>query len=444
LAAILAIALATRLLAAGVIHWFVAHSGAGRLCIFPDTEYYWLLARTIRAGATYQVIEWGTVPHLALRTPGYPLFLAACQFFFGESTLAVRLVQAVLGTASIWLVYRLAQQFDRRIAPTGGPKYATVPLFSAGLAAVDPFLVAMSEVLLSEALFIPLLLVFLCGLASLWRMTQEADGSGGHLSMPSAGLLALATGAAGGAAILTRPSFALFVPVVLLSWILAGAAARCLRPAWRGSLFVVLGAAVVMSPWWVRNARVFGRFVPTSVWLGASLYDGLNPRATGASDMKFLAEPQFRKLNELEQDAALRRRAIEFARANPERVLELAVVKFQRYWSPWLNAAEYRSGILTVASTAMVIPTYFLVIAGAWDRRRDLRALALLAGPLVYFCAVHVVFVSSVRYRISGEAPALALAAIGLARLFQRLGRGRRRPNPSDRSDRSDSPGGVR
>jgi hypothetical protein len=39
--------------------------------------------------------------------------------------------------------------------------------------------------------------------------------------------------------------------------------------------------------------------------------------------------------------------------------------------------------------------------------------LTLLAGPLLYFCAIHMVFASSMRYRIPGEMPALGLAAIG-------------------------------
>ncbi|MEJ7637449.1 MAG: hypothetical protein WKF75_05505 [Singulisphaera sp.] len=51
--------------------------------------------------------------------------------------------------------------------------------------------------------------------------------------------------------------------------------------------------------------------------------------------------------------------------------------------------------------------------------------MTLLAGPLLYTCALHVVFVGSMRYRIVNEVPALGLAAIGLRWLMGRRRRGR-------------------
>ena len=122
--AVLAVALALRVLAAGVLQWFVQKNVPNRLCVFPDTQYYWQLAKTIRAGSAYEIVEWGSISHRALRTPGYPLFLAACQAIFGEWSLGVRLVQAVLGTLSVGLVYLLTQRLvqcrglaQRRVFP---------------------------------------------------------------------------------------------------------------------------------------------------------------------------------------------------------------------------------------------------------------------------------------------------------------------------------------
>ena len=161
--------------------------------------------------------------------------------------------------------------------------------------------------------------------------------------------IALGSGAAAGAAVLVRPSWALFVPAMLAAWVVAGVFAGQGRAAARGAVLCAVGLVVIMAPWWVRNARIYGRFVPTALWMGASLYDGLNPRATGASDMiPFLRDPEIWPLDEQDQDAELTRRAIAFAREQPVRVLELAVVKLGRYWSPWPNAEGFRSWGLAV------------------------------------------------------------------------------------------------
>ncbi len=255
-----------------------------------------------------------------------------------------------------------------------------------------------------------------------WRCSGASKTKLERLVPAKRVLVAAASGAAGGAAILTKPSFALFLPCALVCWIAASACSRdrqLLREALRSARLIAASIAVVMSPWWVRNAQTYGRFVATSVWFGASLYDGLNPAATGASDMRFRERPDILTMSELEQDATLTRRAVAFARDHPGRVLELAVIKLGRYFSPWPNAEEIRSPWLAVLSGAIVIPVYCLIIAGLWDRRRDVRALVLLAGPLVYFCAVHLVFVSSIRYRIPGEMVATTLAGMGFARMLE-------------------------
>ncbi len=422
---IVAIALGLRVLAACLVQWYVERGGSLRVCLFPDAEYYWFLARTIRQGAPYDIIEWGSIHHFALRTPGYPIFLAACQTILGEQPLAVRLVQAVLGALVVWLVYQLTRRLaaPAELEPACGRLCWTVPLIAATLAALNPYYIAMSELILSEAVFVPLMLLTLWGLAVLWRPAAVTACAGTPAAPWRAALTALGTGATGGAAILTRPSWGLFLPAVLLVWIVHAVRSgdvRLRRTAFQGALLVLVGAVLTMSPWWARNARIYGRFVPTALWLGASLYDGLNPQATGASDMAFLADPALRELDELGQNAALTQRAVDFARSNPRRVLELAAIKLGRFWSPWPNASEYRSAVLAVASTLLVVPLYLLMLMGAWIRRHDLRAWVLLAGPVLYFCAVHLVFVSSIRYRIPGEPAALGLAAIGLRSIAKR------------------------
>ncbi len=416
LAVLLELALALRVAAADAVEWLVRRGSTPRLDVFPDTGIYWELARAIRAGGPYEYVEWADIPHFAIRTPGYPLLLAACQSAFGERTLPVRLVQAALGAVCVYLVYRLAAQFVSESERSRRGRWS-IPLVAAALAAVNPHYLFLSAVVLSEAAFEPLMLATLLGLAVLWKArpvdARTDRGDGWRMAA-----IAIGTGLSAGAAVMVRPSWLLFLPAMLGAWLLAAWRRGEVRAASRGSMLVVLGAVAVMAPWWVRNARVYGRFVPTALWMGASLYDGLNPRADGSSEMlPFLRDPEIWPLDEQDQDADLTRRAIAFARDNPARVLELAAIKLGRYWSPWPNAEGFRSWPIAVASALVELPILALIAAGLWARRGDARAWVMLAGPLLYFCALHAVFASSMRYRIPAEMPALALAGIGRARM---------------------------
>jgi hypothetical protein len=221
-------------------------------------------------------------------------------------------------------------------------------------------------------------------------------------------------------AVLVRPSWALFPPAALAIWLVVMRhSRRALVAAAQGAILCSLGIVLVMGPWWARNIHVFGRVVPTALWLGASLYDGTNPEATGSSDMSFLERTEIWPLDEEDQDARLVSGAASFARARPLEVLRLALVKLARYWSPRPSAEGFRSRALALLSASVELPLLLLIALGAYHRRRDARAWALLAGPILYFCGLHLVFASSMRYRIPGEMVALCLASLGL---FERAG----------------------
>jgi hypothetical protein len=230
LALVLEIALALRVMAADAVEWYVRCWGPGRLCVFDDTNIYWGLAQAIRTGELYQYVEWSDIPHFAVRTPGYPLVLAACQSVFGEQTLPVRLVQAALGTLSVYLVYCLARQFVEpttvlSTAPDAVRRRWTILLVAGAIAAVNPYYLLMSSLILSEAVFEPLMLASLLGLAVLWparstsaaRVARVAGASRVIRSTHSiagwkAVLVALGTGAASACDVLVRPSWAAVRP----------------------------------------------------------------------------------------------------------------------------------------------------------------------------------------------------------------------------------------
>ena len=395
-------ALFLRVAAADLVQWWAQRRHA--LCLFPDTTIYWGLAKKVVNGEPFEVVFWGDLPHFALRTPGYPLFLAGCQWLFGARALPARLVQSFLGAACVVLVARLVL---RALPERPTWRGWSIPFIAAAFTAFDPFVISNSAFLLSEALFLPLMLLAQCAFAELWTST-----SSNHRRTA----WALAAGVVSGAAVLVRPSWSLYLPMLLVFWLLLG------RGSFRGKLggsgLVVLGFVLIMAPWWARNAAIHGKFVPTALWMGASLYDGINPRATGASDMEFLNEPDFWPLDEAAQDKLLGDRALAFAREHPGRVARLALSKAGRFWSPWPNAEGFASIPVALVSCLIVLPIFGLTALGVWRSRRDPTALVLLALPLLYTFALHLFFVSSMRYRIPVFVPALGFTAMAVSYLF--------------------------
>lgn len=155
------------------------------------------------------------------------------------------------------------------------------------------------------------------------------------------------------------------------------------------------------------------------------MYDGLNPKADGSSDMDFvpsfrqqvLAEPWAEGVDEpleAKLDRRLREEAIRFAREHPRRAVELALLKFSRMWNIWPNASEYRSWPLRLAVLVSYAPLLLLGIVGAFRHARRGWPWLWSALPAVYLALLHLVFVSSIRYREPAMLPLAALAAAAL------------------------------
>lgn len=148
--------------------------------------------------------------------------------------------------------------------------------------------------------------------------------------------------------------------------------------------------------------------------MGPSLYDGWNPDANGDSNMTFFdRENVLGQMSEYEMDRHYRSRAWQFAFDNPYRVLELAWIKTLRYWNPFPNASQFQSTSLKLMSLMWYLVVFAPAILGIWKFRRRLEILAICGGPILYFAALHLCFVSSVRYRLPGEYALLILSAVG-------------------------------
>lgn len=410
---LIGVALLARIIAAVLIEQYVQQADR-QFLVEGDANGYWMLAQKIAAGEDYSIY---TPPRRVLRMPGFPLLLATSIKLFGDSILAARFVLAIVGTACCWLTYCLGKRLH---TPATG-------FWSAAFVAINPLHIGNSVLILSETWFTFWMLISL--LALHWMLSAGCATS--QKTSPddttcSAGpcawrlwLRSLAAGALVGITVLVRPGFLPWLGICCLASFALLRRRLLVRALVCSGL--ILACVAVLLPWAARNANVTGHWVFTSLWSGPSLYDGLNPTATGASDMRFFDDENvLGHMTEFEMNEHYKSRAVDFAVNNTSKTAVLAIQKLGMVLSPMPNFANRKGWAI---SAVCVTAWLFLVVscvAGLKTRQLSTLGLLIVAGPLVQFLLVHMVFVGSVRYRLPLEFPLAVLAAIGWQKLAVR------------------------
>ena len=364
-----------------------------------DANGYWELGQKIAAGEEYSIYQ---PPRRILRTPGFPLLLAACIRVFGPSIFAASIVMAFVGCGCCWLTWILAKRVTDE----------DTALWAMAFVAVSPLQIGSSVQILSETWFTFWLLLCLIALTPL--LTKPATVRTWWPAFLS-GLLT-------GLTVLVRPGWILWAGASGILVLLFGQ--NSMRSRLASATFIVAGCFLALLPWAIRNYNATGHLVFTSLWSGPSLYDGLHPKATGASDMTFVdQENLFSKMSEFDVNAYYKQRAFDFAIQNPGRAIELAFLKAGRYLSPSLNAAGFSGGPFSLFCLGWYSIFTGLLMLGCIHMRNESGILLMLSGPFLQFLLVHMVFVGSIRYRLPVEFPLSIIAANGLVALVRRAKR---------------------
>ena len=262
--------------------------------------------------------EFGWRPgHLtAIRPPLYPAFLALIYKVFGpESYNAVRLIQIFLSLASGWLIYSLAKRIfhEERVA-----------LLATGLFLFYPSLLLFNYLLLTEILFIFLFLL------SVWFLLYFKRS---FRNLFIAGIF-------WGLASLTRSVIYPLTPFVALFLIFASSSKK--RGLLAAALF--LSATILtLSPWVIRNYRVFGHFVAVDTMGGLNLYMGnyehtpLHRAWAAVSNPPEIAwyrghEEELKELNEAERQRWAIKKALEFMKEHPGLTALRTLIKTANFW----------------------------------------------------------------------------------------------------------------
>jgi 4-amino-4-deoxy-L-arabinose transferase-like glycosyltransferase len=215
------------------------------------------VARSIVAGRGFGSSFVSSQPAASL-TPVYPLIVAVDFRIFGvhtaHSILAIHIFDCLINSLACIPIFLLARRsFGERVALWAGWAWVFSPYgiyFSAAMAWPTH-----------------LLLLSLCWLLYL---AQDLEQS------PRLGLWA-GFGALAGFAGLTESSILVVIPFLLslAAWRLARTGKRWLLPG----VVASLALAAVISPWLIRNAMVFHRFIPMrdnmglEMWMGNNGYD---------------------------------------------------------------------------------------------------------------------------------------------------------------------------
>jgi hypothetical protein len=462
---VLSLALALRL---GLV-WYYSSTLGRDAFLMGDSQSYWTLARQIANGETY---EYGWEHARCFRMPGFPALLSLLYFLTPETPplWIPRVLTAVLGTLSVGLTMILARLTVGQRAAIG-----------AGIgAAIFPELLISNVLVLSESAFVPLMLgqlIFL--LLTLRATSRKQQVQYGVFS----GLLASLS-------ILVRPSWSLAMPFLTLGVLLEGRSRVAInkQPASPASaqlksrvlttLLFMVAFVLPLTPWWIRNYHLYGHFVPTTLQTGASLYDGWNAQATGASDMssidrirldylraqtrihlspkraqywnsqlplnarvpdywdqlKLQVSPLWTEIQEASPsvppfeyafDKHLGKRATDWARENPAEAARLAWKKVLKVWSPFpsSNWSAYPRVRWTLGIALVMLA--LLASYGAWRGRTQWRDAWVLIFPTLYFTLLHAIFVGSIRYREPALYGLIIFAALGLASGCKRLSLGK-------------------
>lgn len=372
------------------------------------------------------LVEHGTFGFLpdvpsAYTQPLYGWFLAALYFPFGRSWLAVGLAQVAVAVATALVVLEIG----RRLGSVG------IGATAALITTLHPYVVwhdvhANREIL--DGLVLALLV--LCALVAFERASIE---------------MAVVTGGVAGLAVLGNARLVLLPLVVgaFVAWRVPGGAKAFLT-----FVAVIAAAALVVSPWVLRNKNEVGCFAITTD--ARALWKANNPSTRGvldrggwiddvpelpgappwpelAADLTLAGRPT--SVDECAQMRFYRDEVLDFWRENGEEKALLAVQATRMLWSPFPRDSTAGGGVSRVArevvEPAYVIALYLLAIGGLFVAPGRFVVLALLL--LAYNTALAMVFAGTTRYRVPWDFLLALLAAFALASLWRRYAKRSRR-----------------
>jgi 4-amino-4-deoxy-L-arabinose transferase-like glycosyltransferase len=356
----------------------------------------------------------------AYRAPGYVFFLAGLYKFFGPNDFIARLANILLGVLTCWETYLLALRlFDQRVA-----------LVAAGLIALFPSLIAWSNILATENLFLPVLLSVLVSFLNAIEVP------------PIRWYWLVLCGLLNGICILIRP-IAILIPGILVMTLIINEPIKKISKQTIGvllrdmgiGLIIVLIMLSVILPWSVRNARVFGHLILISTEGGITFLSGNN--STALTREYTVEGPEFdqlyaEKLDEIQFDRRAYQLAFQFIQRNPTIEVRLIFHKFINFFKDDVSGITYNvlSAINPLPGWLVIMDkggaqTYYMLVMGLavasifLKRYPKDRWFFILGFLIILWVAFHLVFYGKDRFRLPIMPAFVLFAAVTLMAIWE-------------------------
>jgi len=351
------------------------------------------------------------------RAPFCPYFLGIIYKIFGHDLFLTRLIQHLIGSFSVILIYLLARKlFDRRVAVIAGLLAATywILIYFEGELLLDFLLVFLGTLLLLQ----------------LYRASDRPTFWNWFLAGIVLGLFAI-----------TRPNILAFAPFILLWLLIYFRKSKSWLVCIKYWLCVGIGATLVIFPVTLRNYLVGQDFVLVASQGGINFFIGNNPYSDGTSavvpglgddwdyaDAVVLAEQEVgHKLKPSQASNYFYRRGWDFILKEPGKSLPLLWKKFYLFWNKFEVSNNQNTYFFQRYSWLLrILPIGFwlvgpLAILGMIYSLRHFRKYSLLLFYVFSYMLTVVFFFVADRFRLPVIPVLIIFAGFALVTMWDRL-----------------------
>ena len=330
--------------------------------------------------------------------PLYPLLCGILNNF-----LTIKIADILFSVLTIYIIYQLSYIIFKKEPPA---------LLSAFITAVYPFFNFYATAALTETSY-TLLLV-----SAFYLLYRQKFIIGIILLILS---------------ILERPTldFAALLIIFIFAYFIHK---RSLSYSIKIVFYYIIIYILLFCPWWLHQYNKYDRFVRLNLGEGIVWYSGNNPmNKSGGGISSDNGKPadvdfsEFAKIKDpFKQNQAMKKEAFDFIVNNPTHFIKLAALKFCRFWRLYPYAPKYEKPLYIITSVASYgsVLLFFLLTTASFifikNNRIFLKKLIPVFFLIIYFTLVHMVLISSLRYRFPIEPFLIIIASYGFISLLNK------------------------